>query len=426
MARNALLGCRTEPLTRVLLVAVACAVGAACEKAKVTSGPGQAGAASTPAPAPTATYAGRRTTSGDIAVQNLNDRIDTLQSRLKSPGVDLPTRTRLFDLLLTRSQFLGTFDDFSTLHAIAEAAVRDFPERGEAHVLEARALGAVHRFREAQAALDVAARWAVDTAARRASLQVAEGRDLSAALLWAKERATAAPTLEHLTLWANAEAALGQFDAADAHYRAALDSYRDVSPFPVAYVLFQRGVMWAEMANAPERALPFYAEAVARLPRYVAANVHLAELEAARGKRAGAIERLRGLVDRTLDPEPMGYLGELLVGEDPKDAVGQELITRARARYEQLLTQHRAAFLDHAAEFFTGPGKDGARAVQLASENLELRQTPRAHALAIEAALAAHDTSLACRLSAAAEPFASQSRNLRTLLETEAGRCGAR
>jgi len=54
--------------------------------------------------------------------------------------------------------------------------------------------------------------------------------------------------------------------------------YRDVSPFPIAYVAFQRGVMWAELANAPERALPLYREAVERLPGYVVANVHLAEL----------------------------------------------------------------------------------------------------------------------------------------------------
>ena len=50
----------------------------------------------------------------------------------------------------------------------------------------------------------------------------------------------------------------------------ALATYRDVSPFPLAWIAFQRGVMWAEMADRPDLARPLYEEAVRRVVRQVA------------------------------------------------------------------------------------------------------------------------------------------------------------
>jgi tetratricopeptide (TPR) repeat protein len=227
-------------------------------------------------------------------------------------------------------------------------------------------------------------------------------------------------------LLANAEAALGDFEAADEHYAAALATLHDVSPFPVAQLCFQRGVMWAELAARPERALPHYAEAVRRVPGYVVANVHLAEIEASLGRRDAAIERLRAIVDLTADPEPLGLLGKLLGARDPSDPAASELLGRARAAYERLLARHHDAFLDHAAEFFSGPGHDPALGSRLAQENLILRQTPRAYALAIEAAFLAHDSPLACRQLEAAQALAGHSKNLADLLERENVRCATR
>jgi len=239
-----------------------------------------------------------------------------------------------------------------------------------------------------------------------------------------------APTLEHLGLLANAEAALGEFDAADEHYQAALDTLHDVSPFPVAQLSFQRGVMWAEQAHRPERALAFYAEAVRRFPEYVVANVHLAELEAATGRRDAAIERLRPLAERSRlpghDPEPLGALAELLLARDPNDGAAAPLIEGARQGYEGLLAGNRTAFLDHAAEFFGGPGGDKPRALELARENLALRRTPRAYGLAIESAFGAGDTAAACGWMAEASGVRGQSPALAALLEHEGPRCGSR
>jgi tetratricopeptide (TPR) repeat protein len=288
----------------------------------------------------------------------------------------------------------------------------------------------VHRFEDSLRDLDAAARLGADVDARRASIHLALGRDLEKARAFAKSRVDRSPSLEHLGMLAIAEAALGDFDAADDHYQAALDSLRDVSPFPVAQLSFQRGVMWGEQAHRPDRALAFYAEAVRRVPQYVVANVHLAELEASTGRREAAIERLRRVVEQSQtpghDPEPFGVLAELLLERDPHDGSAAALIERARQGYDTLLARHRTAFLDHGAEFFAGPGNDRARALELARENLALRQTPRAYGLAIETALGAGDAAAGCGWMTEAAPLRAHSPDLGALIDRESARCATR
>ena len=58
----------------------------------------------------------------------------------------------------------------------------------------------------------------------------------------------------------------------------------------------------------------------------------------------------------------------------------------ARRRFEALLARHPAAFADHAAEFYLGPGRDPQRAWTWARANLSERGTRRAYELAIRAA----------------------------------------
>lgn len=368
----------------------------------------------------------QRTTRGDIALRNLSDRVSTLEKAAGRAVPSLAVREQLIDALLTRAQFAGTFVDFDRALALGEGAVGDFAGDARAWLLRARTLSAVHRFDDAAQDLEVAARLGANVDERLAWIRIAEGRDLEAARAFAQSRVERSRSLENLALLANAEAALGEFEVADAHYAAALATLHDVSPFPVAQLCFQRGLMWAEQAARPERASSYYAEAVRRLPQYVVANVHLAELEAASGHPDAAIQRLRGIVDRTEDPEPAGHLAQLLASQNPEDPAARTLSERARIAYENLLARHRAAFLDHAAEFFSGPGARPELASTLARENLALRRTPRAYALAIEAAFAAHDSPVACREVDAAQTVRARSRNLAELLDREGVRCATR
>ena len=49
---------------------------------------------------------------------------------------------------------------------------------------------------------------------------------------------------------------LERFTEADAVYRQAFDSYDDISPFPLAWVCFQLGMLWGELVPVPDPILP--------------------------------------------------------------------------------------------------------------------------------------------------------------------------
>ena len=101
--------------------------------------------------------------------------------------------------------------------------------------------------------------------------------------------------------------------------------------------------------------------------------------------------------------EPAGRLSQRLTSSDPARA--EALREQGAARYDELLSRHREAFLDHGAEFFAGAGGDPVRGLALALENVALRPVPRAYLVAIDAALAATDVATACRMVAESEPL---------------------
>ena len=168
-------------------------------------------------------------------------------------------------------------------------------------------------------------------------------------------------------------------DEAEGWFSAATRSYQGTSPFPLAMLEFQRGQLWMEHGNL-RRARAWCDAAVRRLPAYVPARGHLAELDAALGKTAAAIARLRPLALASDDPDYATQLARIL-GNTGQTEEAQTWRGKAEARYEELLERHQEAFADHAAEFWLTVGGDPGRALWLARQNLSLRQTPRARAL---------------------------------------------
>jgi tetratricopeptide (TPR) repeat protein len=360
--------------------------------------------ASLPAAPPPLAFAAT-TTPGETALANLEAQITAAEAAVARRPDVMGFRAELAGALLTRVGFRGSFADFARLDALTAEAVTAAPGEAAVHVLRARFLSAVHDFAGAFRALDRAERLGergLDL--ERSTYELALGVEVARAFEVRRAEAEAHPGYRSFVDLAAALAARGDFVRADDVYRAALDRYRDVSPFPVAWVFFQRGVMWAEMAGRPDWALPLYEEAVRRLPGYVSANVHLGELEA-RSDPSRAIERLRPIAEATQDPEPAARLAGWLGETAPTEAA--RFAERARAGYEALLARHPAAFADHAAEFFAGAGQDPARALALAEENLTRRQTPRAYLLAIEMAFAAGAADRACALVARVPPAAA-------------------
>jgi len=337
--------------------------------------------------AASAVDAPRVTTAGAIAIANLDHQI-------AQRGDDA------IELLLTRSRFLGDYDALDRASALAEPHAQTAAEL----LQRARTRSAVHRFADALSDLATAEHAGArrdDVAALRASILVATGR--AAEVVPQREAGVARdPGFASRSALAGAYAAVGRFADADRLYVAALADLDTTSPFPYAWLYFARATMWAEQAGDPVRAEPLYRHALAHLPQFAAANIHLAELEAARGDLAPAMARLDRVVVMTSEasePEALALLGQLhLRIGDPY--LGQCEIDLAQQRYEALLARHPLAFVDHAAEFYLGPGDDADRAWGLAQQNLANRPTDRAVALAIKAARATGRTRELCELAA--------------------------
>lgn len=314
----------------------------------------------------------RRTTNGEVARQNLNQQIESALRRYENPGQRSLVAPLLFDLLATRAQLFGTYDDFDLLDDLSAAL-----DESQASSLRSRAsfLGKTHDFDAAIELLSKASK--LDGASTDdLLLRVARGEAVDS-------ESSAQNYSFHLEEAARL-ASVAEYARADEHFLAALESYGDVSPFLFAHLQFQRGVMWAEKADRSDLAEALYREAVRRLPGHVAANVHLAEIEVERGDIEQAKARLERVIEFTGDPEPVGFLAELLLDEDSQRAAS--LTAQSRNRYDSLLSRYPLAFADHATEFYLGPiGNDVERAKELARRNLDNRKTPRAYLLALDA-----------------------------------------
>ncbi|MCH9680016.1 MAG: tetratricopeptide repeat protein [Deltaproteobacteria bacterium] len=360
-------------------------------------------------PATVEVAVGPPTTDGATAQRNLTAQIDGLRDAVERGLVGPDVTDALIDALLTRAQFFGTWRDFD--EALELSAQRlAMPDASSAvYERRARVLAAVHLFPQALAVLESSP---PDEGVAAAAVTIGEAihggsEEIVAARQRLAERETR--TLGEQIGLARALAGVGRFEEADAAYVEAAASYGDVSPLPIAWIAFSRGVMWGEVAGRPDLARPLYEHAVGRLPGYVVANVHLAELEVEAGELARATERLAGLpLDSIVDPEPDAVLGR--VTND--DAI----VARALAGYEQMLALHPEAVWDHATEFFLSGADAPARAFELAALNLALRQTERAYLLALRAALAVGDDDEARRLATLVAP-PIHTASLRALVE---------
>src|SRR5262245_11637042 len=293
------------------------------------------------------------------------------------------------------AQFLGDLDALDRLETLASQFARaDVSFRSA--LVQAEVASTVHRFAEAR---DHLARAASLGAPReeldRHLLSIAQacGVDLDAVLAARRRVATASGRLEDLVPLGAVLGDLERFAEADAAYRQAIYSYDDVSPFPLAWVCFQLGMLWGELVPVPDPNLAalWYRRALAYLPGYVKARVHLAEIYASQDK-TGEAEALLLPALSSRDPEVRWRLADVLIAEGRSEE-GQMQLDAAQSGFEELLGRHLLAFADHAAEFYAGSGNDGGRALELARANVANRPTRRAvkqaHAIAVRAGEAA-------------------------------------
>ena len=178
--------------------------------------------------------------------------------------------------------------------------------------------------------------------------------------------------------------------------------YQDVSPFPLAWVYFQLGLLWGELVPRPNssHAAEWYQRAIDTLPCYAKARVHLAEIHSSDGRWSDAEALLRPII-AVGDPEVHWRLADVLAAQGKFDDAEAQMEI-AHSRFECLLERHMLAFADHGAEFYAASGNDSCRALQLARVNVANRPTLRAFDLAYNIAFSAGDVAAASELLSAA------------------------
>ena len=323
---------------------------------------------------------GPSATDGEIAAINLESARRRAWQRFGDDASIPGAAEAVVDLERLAAQFLGDLDALARVEALASQFAR-LDGSFRAALVQAEVASAVHRFADGRDYLARAAEMGGprDAIERHAlAINQACGVNLEAVLAARRRIAAATDRLEDLVPLGALLADLECFAEADAVYRQAFDSYDDVSPFPLAWVCFQLGMLWGELVPVPDGDLAarWYRRAIAYLPGYVKARVHLAEILASQDQMAEAEALLRPALS-SRDPEVQWRLGDVLSAQHRLEEAETQL-EAARSRFEDLLGKHLLAFADHAAEFYAGTGDDCARALELARANLRNRATRRA------------------------------------------------
>jgi tetratricopeptide (TPR) repeat protein len=345
-------------------------------------------------------------TDGEIAVNNLESARQQSWSRFW----EAPQRPGVAECIVEQeqltAQFLGDMNALDRLETLVQQLARVDPDFSRTALIHAQVASMEHRFREARSYLaQVEAAGLLAAAANRLSLSIDQacGTRLERVLEVRRQMAAESKRLEDLVPLGALLANLGEFDEADWIYQQALRSYRDISPFAVAWVCFQLGALWGELARETlsNRAAQWYRKAIEYLPCYVTARVHLAEIYAHCG-RIGDAEALLSPAASSGDPEVHWRLADVMRAMG-RFAGAEVQMEAARSGFEVLLGKHLLAFADHGAEFYSGSGNDAGRAFELASIDLANRPTLRAFEQAYATAVGAGKSDVASEVLSAAE-----------------------
>ncbi|MGX5851403.1 hypothetical protein ACWGTO_30640 [Mesorhizobium sp. PL10] len=331
------------------------------------------------------------TTDGEIAAINLQSARRGAWARFAQDARLSRAAEAVVEKEVLTAQFLGDLDALDRLESLA----KQFAEADDsfrAELVQAEVASTTHRFDDARRHLARAASMGgsqEEIDRHLLSINQACGVDLDAVLAARRKIAAASGSLEDLVPLGAALADLERFAEADSVYRQALGSYDDVSPIPLAWVCFQLGMLWGELVPLPDPVLAAlcYRRAIAYLPGYVKARVHLAEICVSQDQPREAQELLVPALSSP-DPEVRWRLADVLIAQGSFEE-GERQLDAARLGFEGLLERHLLAFADHAAEFYAGSGNDHRRALQLARWNVANRPTRRtikqAHAIAANA-----------------------------------------
>jgi tetratricopeptide (TPR) repeat protein len=345
-------------------------------------------------------------TDGDIAVVNLK----SARSRSWSRFWHTPERPEIAKYIVEQeqltAQFLSDLTAFDRLQTLVYHLARVDMEPTQRALIQAQVASMTHRFAEARSFLKEAGSFGpLPDGASRLSLSIDQacGNGLDELLQVRRCMAAKSGLLEDLVPLGALLADLGEFDEADHTYQTALIGYQDVSPFAVAWVCFQLGVLWGELVPEVKTAIAayWYEKAIGYLPCYVKARVHLSEIYLASGRFEAAESLLLPAISSG-DPEVFWRMADVMTAMG-RAAEAEVQLEAAQVGFETLLQKHSLAFADHGAEFYSGSGNNVQRAFELATVNLANRPTLRAFEQAHDTALKAQEPNAAYEILFKAE-----------------------
>jgi tetratricopeptide (TPR) repeat protein len=339
-----------------------------------------------------------RTTDGEIAIANLNSARLRSWSRFYQDPLRMGIAETVVEYEQLMAQFASDFSALDRLESLVEQLVPLDASSPRTGLIQAQVASMLHRFSDARRHLAQASlRGAPSAEVKRLVLNIDQacGANLNTVLDERRQIARKSRRLEDRVSLGALLADLGEFTDADHTYRQALREYQDVSPFPVAWIGFQLGVLWGELVPEPQlaRAEYWYRKAIVSLPRYVKARVHLAEIHL----RGGGVSDAEAVLYPAIasgDPEARWRLADVFTAAG-RFVEAEAQLEAARSGFERLLEKHLLAFADHGAEFYLGSGNDAARAFELARINVANRPTLRAFKQAQATALASGDIHVA-------------------------------
>jgi tetratricopeptide (TPR) repeat protein len=346
-----------------------------------------------------------KTTDGEITAINLESARRRAWNRFFAD----PLREGVAEIVVEHeqltAQFVGDVQALDRLEALAGQLARVESASARSALIQAQVASMMHRFADARhflAQADTGGALSADVNRVLLNIDQACGANLEKVLSERREAARKSGRTEDLVALGALLADLREFPAADRIYRQALEAYRDVSPFPVAWVCFQLGVLWGELVPEPqtEQAARWYRTAIDCFPSYTKARVHLAEIYSSSGRASDAEALLIPAIPSS-DPEVRWRLADVLASQK-RHAEAEVHMQAAQFGFEALLERHLLAFADHGAEFYAGSGNNWRRALDLARVNVVNRPTLRAFEQAHDIAVNAGDMEAASRILAEA------------------------
>lgn len=321
----------------------------------------------------------RKYTDGNIAFTNLNSQAQSAIQLVKHNPHSITTLEKTVNLLLNQTLFFSNYSRFDEIDEMLRVYLKSNPNDARGLMLQAKFFSVIHRFNDSLAVIDQAEKKGIEpikASLLRATIYQAMGKQTEHTHQLHLEALKKSKNFDTLTNVAASLAMRGNYKQADQYYKEAIVSYSDVSPLPIAWVHFQLGMMWSEIAGKPKKALKHYQTAVKLVPKYVVANIHLAELET---DQQVAFNRLLALLPYTDEPELPAILSELATEEH----LQMKYRLQAERSYMHWIKLYPAAFWNHATEFYLGVGNNRKIAKEFALKNWSNRQTPQAFELLV-------------------------------------------